>query len=39
MSGTSFEYMEQRAIQEEKRIAEAKRRALPLSKKADKKEE
>jgi hypothetical protein len=39
MSGLSFEYMEQRAVQEEKRIAEAKRKALPPSKKTDKKEE
>jgi hypothetical protein len=35
MSGTSFEYMEKRAIQEEKHIAEA----LKLNKKVDKKEE
>ena len=39
MSGVSFEYMEQRAIKEEKRIAEAQRKALPTNKKADKKEE
>jgi hypothetical protein len=39
MSGASFQYMEQRAVQEEKRIAEAQRKALPPSKKEDKKEQ
>jgi hypothetical protein len=39
MSGTSFEYMEQRAIQEEKRITEAQHKALPSSKKTTKKED
>ena len=40
MSGASFEYMMQRAIQEEKRIAEAKRKALPPKKPdKDKKED
>ena len=39
MSGASLEYMLERAVQEEKRIAEAQRKALPPSKKTDKKEE
>ena len=39
MGGVSFEYMEQRAIQEEKRISEVQRKTLPPSKKTDKKED
>jgi hypothetical protein len=39
MSGISFEYMEQRAIKEEKLIAEAQRKALSSGKKAEKKED